>query len=50
MKFSEYPYKRIDLKKLQKDIEVMIDNFKSAKSSKKQIELIKEYQEIQKEI
>ena len=50
MKFSEYPYKRIDLKKLQQDVEVMIDNFNSAKSSKKQIKLIKEYQEIQKEI
>ena len=50
MKFSEYPYKRINLEKLQQDIEVMIDNFKSAKSSKKQIKLIKQYQEIQKEI
>ena len=50
IKFSQYPYKRINLEKLRKDTEVMINNFKSAKSAKEQIEIIQKYQKIQKEI
>ena len=42
MKFSQYPYKRIDLERFKKDTGVMIDNFKSAKSAKKQVEIIPE--------
>ncbi len=50
MKFSQYPYKRIDLEKFRNDTESMINNFNSAKSAKKQIEIIQKYQKIQKEI
>ena len=50
MKFSQYPYKRIDLEKFRNDTESMIKNFNSAKSAKKQIEIIQKYQKIQKEI
>ena len=37
MKFSEYPYKRIDLEKFQKDTAVMINEFSSAENGKQQI-------------
>jgi len=50
MKYSEYEYKRINLKDLQENINKMIREFKSAESAKKQIEIIQNYQEIQKEI
>ena len=50
MKFSEYPYKRINLEKFQKDTEEMINEFSSSKDGKKQIEIIQKYQKIQKEI
>ena len=30
MKYSQYPYKRIDLETFQKEVEVMINDFKSA--------------------
>ncbi|MEC7646203.1 MAG: M3 family oligoendopeptidase [Bacteroidota bacterium] len=50
MKFSQYPYKRINLEKFRKDTEGMIDDFKSAKSAEEQIEIIQTYQKIQKEI
>ena len=50
MKFSQYPYQRIDLEKFRNDTESMINNFNSAKSAKKQIEIIQKYQKIQKEI
>ena len=50
MKFSEYPYKRINLEKFRKDTESLINNFKSAKSAEEQIEIIHKYQKTQKEI
>ena len=50
MKFSEYPYKRIDLEKFQKDTKVMINEFSSAENGKKQIKIIEKYQKVQKEI
>ena len=39
MKYSEYPYERINLDKFKKDIELMIDNFCSAESADQQIAL-----------
>jgi len=50
MKFSEYPYKRIDLEKFQKDTAEMINELTSAKDGKKQIRIIQKYQKAQKEI
>ena len=50
MKYSQYKYKRIDLSKFKKDTEEMIIEFNSAESSNKQIQIIQQYQEIQKEI
>ena len=50
MKFSQYPYKRIDLESFQKDTEEMINEFTSAETYKQQIQIIQKYQEIQKEI
>ena len=44
MKFSQYPYKRINLEKFRKDTEGMIDDFKSAESAEEQIEIIQTYQ------
>ena len=49
MKYSEYPYKRIDLKNLKNKIEVMINEFTSANNANQQIKIIQEYQKIQKE-
>ena len=49
MKYSEYPYERIDLDKFKNKIELMINDFSNAKSPEKQIKIIQEYQEIQKE-
>ena len=50
MKYSEYIYKRIDLKKFQQDILLMINEFESSKSAEEQIRIIQQYQKIQKEI
>jgi len=50
MKFSKYPYKRIDLEKFQKDTTGMINEFTSAKDGKQQIGIIQKYQKAQKEI
>ena len=50
MKFSQYPYKRINIESFQKDTEEMINEFTSAESYKQQIQIIQKYQEIQKEI
>ena len=49
MKYSQYPYERIDLDKFKKNIELMINNFESAESADMQIKIIQEYQKIQKE-
>ena len=49
MKYSEYPYERIDLDKFKNKIELMINDFSNAESAEKQIKIILEYQEIQKE-
>ena len=50
MKYSQYKYKRINVEEHKKYINLVIDNFKSATSADQQIDLIKEYQEKQKEI
>ena len=49
MKYSEYPYERINLDRFKKDIELMIDDFCSAENADQQIKIIQEYQKIQKE-
>ena len=49
MKYSQFPYKRIDIKKHNFEVEKMILDFKSALSSKNQILIIKKYQKLQKE-
>ena len=49
MKYSQFPYKRIDVKKHNFEVEKMILDFKSALSSKNQILIIKKYQKLQKE-
>jgi len=48
MKYSEYPYERIDLDKFKNKIELMINDFSNAESAEKQIKIIQKYQEIQK--
>lgn len=50
MKYSQYPYKRIDLETFQKDAEVMSNDLKSAETAEQQIQIIKDYQRIRKEI
>ena len=49
MKYSQYPYKRIDLKKLRSDVEKMINKFKSSKSASNQIKILQKYQDLQYE-
>ena len=49
MKYSEYPYKRIDLKKYKQNVNSMIKRFSSSKNAEQQIKIIQEYQKIQKE-
>ena len=49
MKYSQFPYNRINIKKHNFDVEKMILDFKSALSSKDQIVIIKKYQKLQKE-
>ena len=44
MKYSEYPYERIDLDKFKNKIELMINDFSNAESAEKQIKIIQEYQ------
>jgi len=39
MKYSEYPYERIDLEKFKKEIELMINDFTSAENANKQINI-----------
>ncbi len=41
-KFSEYTYNEIDIKKISEELGALINSFKTAKSAKKQIEVIKE--------
>tara|TARA_B100001769_G_scaffold203003_1_gene162669 strand:+ start:1208 stop:2593 length:1386 start_codon:yes stop_codon:yes gene_type:complete len=48
MKYSEYPYERINIEKFKNEIELMINNFSSAENASQQINIIQEYQKIQK--
>ena len=49
MKYSQYPYKRIDVKSIEKEVKSMIKKFNAAISSEEQIIIIEKYQKIQKE-
>ena len=40
LKFSEYPYQPIDIEKVKSDLQILINNFKNAKSAKEQITII----------
>ena len=48
MKYSQYPYERINLEEFKKNIQAMIINFNSADSADEQIEIINNYQNVQK--
>ncbi|MDC1063274.1 hypothetical protein OAQ16_02420, partial [Flavobacteriales bacterium] len=48
MKYSQYPYERINLEEFKKDIQAMIINFNSADSADQQIGIINNYQNVQK--
>ena len=50
MKFNEIPYKRPDLDLLIGNINTLISNFKKAKSSKIQIDLMKQIKEVRDEM
>ena len=50
LKFSEFEYKPIDIEKVKKDFEEAIKEFRNAKNSKKQIELIYKMNEYGNEI
>ena len=50
MKYSDFPYKRIDFDQFKNNIEKMITQFELSTSPKNQIEIIEKYQNIQKEI
>lgn len=49
MKYNQYPYKRIDIKSIEKEINSMIKQFNAAKSADEQIIIIEKYQKTQKE-
>ena len=48
MKYSQFPYQRINLEEFKRDTQVMINNFNSANSADQQIEIINNYQSVQK--
>ena len=50
MKYSEYPYKRANIKELKLKTEGLIKKFNAAKNVQEQINIIYEYQKTQKEI
>ena len=49
MKYSDFPYKRIDINELRNDVKKMIDEFRSSKTANKQIKILQEYQSLQYE-
>ena len=49
MKYSDFPYKRIDINELRNDVKKMIDEFRSSKTANKQIKILQEYQILQYE-
>ena len=49
MKYSDFPYKRIDINELRNDVKKMIDEFRSSKTPNKQIKILQEYQSLQYE-
>ena len=49
MKYSDFPYKRIDFDQFKNNVEKMITQFELSTSAKNQIEIIEKYQNIQKE-
>ena len=49
MKYSDFPYKRIDINELRKEVKKMIDEFRSSKTANKQIKILQEYQSLQYE-
>ena len=46
MKYSEYPYERIDLQKFKKEIELMINDFTSAENANKHNNIIQQYMQL----
>ena len=49
MKYSEFPYKRIDFNQLKDNVYSMISIFNSSETVDEQIKIIEEYQNTQKE-
>ena len=49
MKYSDFPYKRIDFNQFKNNVEKMIKRFELSESADNQIIIIEEYQNIQKE-
>ena len=49
MKYSDFPYKRIDINELRKEVKKMIDEFRSSKTANKQIKILQKYQSLQYE-
>ena len=49
MKYSDFPYKRIDINELRNDVKKMIDEFRLSKTANKQIKILQEYQSLQYE-
>ena len=49
MKYSNFPYKRINIDKFKLDVEEMITEFKLSKSANQQIKILEEYQSLQYE-
>ena len=43
MKFSEMPYKRIDMEEVEKEYKSIIERTKNAKSGEEQFEIHREY-------
>ena len=50
MKYSQYPYERINLEEFKRNIQAMIISFNSADSADEQIEIINNYQNVQKKL
>ena len=50
MKYSQFPYRRIKLEKFREVVKNMITEFNISDSAENQIQIIKKYQELEKEI
>ena len=50
LKFSEYEYRPLEIEKITKDLTLLIEKFKNAKSAKQQSEILKEINDYRSDV